>query len=142
MVSFHFTPPDNHGKGLNPKSRRDRRRRQELFDGQSGKCHWCEKPMQMNQLRQTSMGRWKENPEFATFEHLLPRSHGGLNVMKNIVLAHAYCNGKRHIHCWPHDPVYGALAPPKDEGNAAMRAAFERAKTQPVYIGPAPGWRR
>lgn len=142
MVSFHFTPPENHGKGVNPKSRRDRRRRQELFKAQAGRCHWCREPMQMNQLRQTSLGRWKENPLFASFEHLIPRSHGGLNNRHNILLAHTDCNGKRHLRCWPHDPIYGVQSVPVDTTNAVMRAAFEKVKTAPVYIGPAPGWRR
>lgn len=141
MVSFHVPPPENHGLGVGQRSRRDRRRRADLFQKQGGKCHWCRKPMEMNQLRLTPAGRLKENPWFASFEHVKPKSMGGLNVLRNIVLAHAYCNQKRHIDCWPHDPIYGVAALTLDQTNTAMQAAFDKARSI-AYVGPSPGWKR
>lgn len=94
--------------------------------------------MEMNQLRCTPMGRWKDNPSFASFEHLIPRSHGGHSARHNIVLAHIACNGKRHLKRWPHDPVYGG---------PTLRAMFEKAQaakkaTASVCLDPLPGWSR
>lgn len=123
MVSYHVPPPPDHGLGTNKRSLRLRRRRLELFEKQEGKCFWCTRQMQMNTLRQTPLGRWKDNPLFASFEHLIPKSHGGGSGLRNIVLAHADCNGKREILRWPHDPVYG-----KPVGKTSMQAAFDRAK--------------
>lgn len=123
MVSFYVGPPVDHGMGTSKKSRRDRNRRKDLFEKQEGKCFWCTLIMDMNPLRQTESGRWKENQAFASFEHLIPKSHGGSNRASNIVLAHLACNNKRHIRRWPHDPVYGEAA-----GKTAMQSAFERAK--------------
>lgn len=58
-------------------------------------------------MRATEYGRMKENPAFATFEHLLPKSKGGSGHAKNIVLSHGACNNARLRKRWPHDPVYG-----------------------------------
>jgi hypothetical protein len=50
------------------------------------------------------------NPQFATFEHLLPKMAGGKTHKDNLVLAHAKCNNKRHKMKWPHDPFYSIRA--------------------------------
>jgi 5-methylcytosine-specific restriction endonuclease McrA len=107
MTLESVTIPPHHGKGKNGKARRDRRLRQELFEKQNGLCFWCKEIMEMNHFRVTVYGRTKENPSFASFEHLLPKSHGGLSGRINIVLAHVACNNARHRRRWPHDPVYG-----------------------------------
>ncbi len=137
MAMVSVEPPENHGKGQSKKSQREKRRREDLFKAQEGKCYWCRDPMEMNHHRLTPMGRLKENPAFASFEHLIPKSHGGLTGFKNIVLSHVACNGKRHLRRWPHDPIYGR------ESNPVLKAAFEKAQAaKAAYIGPAPGWRR
>lgn len=43
-------------------------------------CHLCEKPVEVKQ---------------ASVDHLLPRSWGGSNAMRNLKLAHKSCNGER-----------------------------------------------
>jgi 5-methylcytosine-specific restriction endonuclease McrA len=56
-----------------------------LFWEQRGLCHWCRKPMLFNPTE-------KNHIRMATFEHLLPRSHGGRNHTDNVVLACWLCN--------------------------------------------------
>jgi 5-methylcytosine-specific restriction endonuclease McrA len=99
-------PPD-HGRGRDQGSRRRRRERYEKFLAQEGLCWWCREKMSMEALRITEAGNWKDNKRYASFEHLIPRSHGGKNATGNRVLAHAGCNNKRHRRKWPHDPIYG-----------------------------------
>lgn len=101
--------PENYGRGTSGKSRRERRRRQELFDAQQGCCYWCGGKMQMNPLRPSNgpSGKLKSNEAYATFEHLIPKSKNGSRGFDNIVLAHAACNHKRAKLKWAHDPVYG-----------------------------------
>jgi hypothetical protein len=94
----------NYGRGKSRDSRKDRRKRQDLFNEQQGKCHWCSKPMQLNPLKLNLTGYWSNNNAFATFEHILPRANGGTRAKENIVLAHASCNRTRHRRKWPHDP--------------------------------------
>jgi hypothetical protein len=81
------------------KEKRDKVRKQ-LFEKQKGLCHWCQKPMVMD----------NKGGGFASFEHLLPRSHGGRFTPDNIVLAHKTCNhhreSKRHrLARYAHDPM-------------------------------------
>jgi 5-methylcytosine-specific restriction endonuclease McrA len=99
--------PEQHGKGRNSKSRNERRRRQTLFDAQGGLCHWCRQPMQMNPKRRTPTGNLKDNPLYASFEHVIPKGKGGRGLRNNIVLAHASCNHGRHKRRFAHDPIYG-----------------------------------
>lgn len=78
-----------------------------MFNEQNGECFWCAQPMEMNPLKITIYGNFKENPLFASFEHLIPKSKGGTNLKGNFVLAHIDCNNKRERRKWPHDPIYG-----------------------------------
>jgi hypothetical protein len=111
MVTTSVQIPPDYGKGTNGKSLADRRRREALFKAQQGKCHWCWTIMELNHFRVTAYGRTKDNPSFASFEHLLPKAKGGWNHPKNIVLAHASCNNARERRKWPHDPIYGKGEP-------------------------------
>ena len=99
--------PHNHGRGRNKRSKSERRERQEKFNAQGGLCWWCREKMSMEPVRITPHGKWKDNSSYASFEHLIPRSFGGLNTRNNKVLAHAACNNKRHKRKWSHDPIYG-----------------------------------
>lgn len=81
------------------KARRDKVRKS-LFKHQRGLCYWCCKAMTLE----------NNGGQFASFEHLLPRSHGGRFTPDNIVLAHKTCNahreGKRHrLARYAHDPM-------------------------------------
>lgn len=78
-----------------------------MFNAQKGLCHWCGKKMQMNTLRTNENGNVKDNPQFASFEHVIPKAMGGTRNSANIVLAHAACNRRRHKRKFLHDPVYG-----------------------------------
>jgi hypothetical protein len=82
----------------------------ELFAFQEGKCHWCHGPMTMERKRTTVNGRMKDNMQFATFEHIKPRSMGGGFNRDNIRLAHGACNVKRDRRKFPHDPYRHLLA--------------------------------
>lgn len=69
------------------RSQRNRRNvKARMFQEQKGLCHWCREPMHMG---------YSNGPEYATWEHLLPKSIGGPNVQSNLVLAHAKCNKLR-----------------------------------------------
>lgn len=90
-----------------PTSRRLYRRRRELFLVQGGKCYWCAGDMELEPQRLNMHGKPKHNHLYASFEHLIPKSMGGLSGLVNVVLAHSSCNNKRHVMKWDHDPVYG-----------------------------------
>ena len=94
--------PTNHGKGASNCRKRNRALRQHLFDAQSGKCHWCGNLMEMNPVRITSSGTAKENPAYATFEHVVAKAMEGALTADNIVLAHLRCNRRRsrHYYAW------------------------------------------
>lgn len=66
-------------------------RRLRLFEAQAGLCHWCKKPMSMVSSKPPKPPR----DDYATFEHLLPRSRGGKSGPRNVVLAHHLCNARR-----------------------------------------------
>lgn len=84
--------------------------RRSAFDGQAGRCYYCDQPMwltdsdgfaQRHGLTQ-AQARWLQ----ATAEHLTARQDGGGNG-SNIVAACVRCNTTRHArrpHCAP-DPV-------------------------------------
>lgn len=81
--------------------------------------------MQMNATRRTLTGKLKDNPLYASFEHLIPKSMGGFGgKKKNVVLAHANCNNKRAVRKFPHDPIYGEVA---ERLNAAVLKTVEPA---------------
>lgn len=61
------------------------------FLEQAGQCWWCKGRMTMSRTRNGGPAR-----DFATFEHLMPRVHGGQINEDNIVLAHRKCNSKRN----------------------------------------------
>ena len=104
MIRGHIPP--NHGKGTGKDAIRGRATRQRMFEEQEGKCHWCSDPMEMNALYTTIEGNTANNPRYASFEHVIPKMAGGGQGKRNVVLAHAKCNNKRHKMKWPHDPYY------------------------------------
>lgn len=106
--SSHTTP--NYGQGCSRLSKRERKQRKRMFERQRGKCHWCGLPMSLTPTKITPFGNVKDNPQYATFEHVIPKSMDGTNQRSNLVLAHGGCNNKRHKRKWPHDPVYGGVA--------------------------------
>src|ERR1700719_1561322 len=61
--------------------------RHELFEKHGGKCYFCGRDTK------PSLG-WSYRPEFATVEHLIPRSKGGAGP-ENLVLACFGCNQKK-----------------------------------------------
>lgn len=40
---------------------------------------------------------WTQDPEYASFEHIIPISQGGKWVVDNLVLAHTKCNNQRQL---------------------------------------------
>lgn len=53
---------------------------------QNGKCWLCDKPLRKRE---------------ATFDHLVPKSMGGLNSLANLRLAHRECNASRDSNMHP-----------------------------------------
>lgn len=69
-----------------PGSAKERQaRRAKLFKQQRGKCHWCAGPMTLERSLVAKQ-------DYATFEHLTPRSEGGSSDDCNVVLVHHKCN--------------------------------------------------
>lgn len=94
------------------KSRQLWNRRLRLFNVQGGLCFWCARLMELEPKIPNIHGRPKDNPHYASFEHLIPKSHGGQKGPANVVMAHSHCNHKRALKKFPHDPVYGKGGPP------------------------------
>jgi 5-methylcytosine-specific restriction endonuclease McrA len=64
------------------------------YDFQGGRCHYCSKMMIME-------NGWKKNPvtgrkemksKYATWDHVVPVSKGGSDLLNNRVLACVKCN--------------------------------------------------
>jgi 5-methylcytosine-specific restriction endonuclease McrA len=67
--------------------------REHLFAAQEGLCHYCQRLMSLtNRTKSGYPAR-----DFATFEHLTPRSAGGKVNSENIVLACRRCNSRANI---------------------------------------------
>jgi 5-methylcytosine-specific restriction endonuclease McrA len=49
-------------------------------------CHLCHAPMVFKN---------RANPDFATLDHIVPRSLGGRSTLDNLKLAHRKCNERR-----------------------------------------------
>lgn len=65
--------------------------RKEMFEAQSGLCHWCKRTM----LLYLPNGGKVPTNDYATFEHLHPARAGGKWTRQNIVLACWECNKAR-----------------------------------------------
>lgn len=118
-----------YAKGDSKKSISSRNFRKELFKTQEGKCFWCSGTMELNPLYQTCLGKVKHNPRYASFEHLIPKSLGGLLGRVNKVLTHAQCNHDRAKKRWPHDPIYGKIkrdTSSTDNPQASANISFPR----------------
>lgn len=59
-----------------------------LLERQGNLCFWCREPMHMDYER-------KHDADFASIEHVIPRSWGGKNSRENLALAHNRCNYMR-----------------------------------------------
>lgn len=76
-------------RGTDARELRDQLR-EKLFKKQQGLCHICGKLMTLQRKRGT-----KIPSDFATFDHLNPRSNGGTAYYTNLKLAHRRCNNAR-----------------------------------------------
>lgn len=63
---------------------------QVLWTTQSGLCALCDKPMLRNRFEAPHASVWAK--QRATFDHVVPRSKGGVDTLENLQLAHARCN--------------------------------------------------
>lgn len=64
--------------------KRRRNQRARVFAEQRGCCYLCELPM--------LLGPGKNDPLFATWDHIVPTCAGGGNALANRQLAHQICN--------------------------------------------------
>lgn len=71
-----------------PRNQKQKRRQ---FEHQKGLCCWCLKPMDL--ILDIHDGKVSDNN--ATWEHVIPKALGGVNLRENRVLAHSICNRKR-----------------------------------------------
>ena len=63
---------------------------QALWNNQRGVCALCGKPMLRNRFDAPHAQVWAKRR--ATFDHIKPRSKGGIDTPDNLQLAHAHCN--------------------------------------------------
>jgi 5-methylcytosine-specific restriction endonuclease McrA len=68
------------------------RRKDRLFREQEGVCVYCKKEMKWDV---TAPVKWKGHPDEATVDHVTPRSKGGSNFLKNIVVCCFDCNARK-----------------------------------------------
>ena len=66
-----YVPPKN-------ENGQTTRKKQKLYQKQGGLCAFCDMPFSYN--------------DPATLDHIIPRSRGGSNTMKNFALVHRSCN--------------------------------------------------
>lgn len=74
---------------MSRKTQRKRNTRLKLFERQGGLCFYCGRD-----LRMTTAGMTEQGDDLATFDHIIPRVHGGLHA-NNLVLACYACNYSR-----------------------------------------------
>lgn len=67
---------------------------------QDNQCCWCGKPMQRERSALDN---------YETIEHLIPKSKGGTDNIKNLALAHYKCNQARGTE--DREPLLRAPAP-------------------------------
>ena len=60
--------------------------RKRLLKRDGYKCHWCNNRMTFKRVN---------DPTFCTIDHVIPRSKGGSNKLRNLVLACKWCNNTR-----------------------------------------------
>jgi 5-methylcytosine-specific restriction endonuclease McrA len=80
-----------------------RRRRDRLYHGQNGRCHWCDRStwLATEEAPETALARLGASCIAhvrlmqATADHITPRAHGGNDNRKNIVMACWQCNNER-----------------------------------------------
>lgn len=73
-------------------TQRDRRRiRKALRDRDGDLCCWCHEPMR---FPEGPGEQWL--PDFASIEHIIPRSLGGSDGLDNLALSHLRCNQARN----------------------------------------------
>jgi 5-methylcytosine-specific restriction endonuclease McrA len=69
----------------NEQKQRIRRR---MYKRQKGLCWICGERMAISQAH-------AESPNYATFDHLVPKAAGGTRAQTNLKLAHQKCNNRR-----------------------------------------------
>lgn len=117
-AQFHWT--QQHQGELAPSKNGRDKLRLELYKNQNGQCHWhqfgkcCMNTPKMSLERviaSPETGRLKQNPLFASFEHLVRKYDGGTSAKGNMVLAHARCNHKREKGLPPNGKKWRHLLP-------------------------------
>ena len=78
------------GKGI-PVFRQKAQKRALLWDRQNGLCYYCKRPMRRRERTPSDYNY----PDDATLDHKTPRSAGGTNNIKNMVLSCFQCNSEK-----------------------------------------------
>ena len=82
-----------HHRDKRSKDTKMNRHRRELLYAKSNRCYWCGCYLTLESTEQTRDP--KASVRFATLDHVIPLSVGGLDNMNNIVLACEPCNSAR-----------------------------------------------
>jgi 5-methylcytosine-specific restriction endonuclease McrA len=75
---------------LNPQ--KVKYRRGLLLERQGGRCFYCDQTLSVPPAGECNH---TNGPDTATLDHIIPRSQGGSNEIRNLVLACLSCNGAR-----------------------------------------------
>lgn len=90
--------------------------KQNLYYRDGGKCYWCDEPLTIKNM---------------TFDHLVPKSHGGKNEWMNLVTCCKKCNTKKG-NSMPHGQW--SLRPHKKVYEPSYFQLLEMRKNFPVVI--------
>jgi 5-methylcytosine-specific restriction endonuclease McrA len=85
-IALAFRPPV--GRGTKGQRRLIRKA---LLVRDGNRCCWCHEPMKI-----PSEAGDQYDPDFASIEHIIPRSRGGTDDWDNLALAHLRCNQRRN----------------------------------------------
>jgi len=84
-------------KSLDVSSTKKRRRLRAAFEREGGRCFYCDRPVILMESGATRPPSGiVDGLRIATIDHIVPRAHGGLTKLENIVCACYHCNHQKH----------------------------------------------
>lgn len=91
--------------------RKSQKRR--LIDHQGGGCAYCNRVLQVE---------FETEPDYGTWDEIIPQAHGGRRIYGNVVIACRACNSMKRDKLKPLRAGLTVYIPPPDPGLARQRA--------------------